>query len=73
MRKYKVETHPDLLSEGYNKEEFEWSVDEILEEINRDRSSEWTDYDESDFTEGWLEWCEGSWYTIKELIEIKEK
>ena len=73
MSRYKVETHPDLLSEGYNKEEFEWSVDEILEEINRDRSSEWTDYDESDFTEGWLEWCEGSWYTIKELIEIKEK
>ena len=39
LKKYKVETHPELLDEGYNKEEFEWTVDEILEEINRDRSS----------------------------------
>lgn len=29
-----------------------WTLDEILEEINRDRSEEWTDYDESDWKEG---------------------
>ena len=72
MRRYKVETHPDLLGEGYNKEEFEWSVDEIVEEINRDRSPEWSDYDETDFKEGWRAFCEGDWYTIKELIEGDE-
>ena len=26
----------------------EWNIHEVLEEINRDRSEEWTDYDESD-------------------------
>tara|TARA_R100001460_G_scaffold3427_2_gene10409 strand:- start:3333 stop:3584 length:252 start_codon:yes stop_codon:yes gene_type:complete len=29
-----------------------WTLPEILEEINRDRSEEWTDYDESDWREG---------------------
>jgi hypothetical protein len=28
------------------------SLDEILEEINRDRSEEWQDYDETDWQEG---------------------
>lgn len=30
----------------------EWNIHEVLEEINRDRSEEWTDYDESDWLEG---------------------
>ena len=30
----------------------EWNIHEVLEEINRDRSDEWTDYDESDWLEG---------------------
>ena len=30
----------------------EWTVAEILEEINRDHSGDWTDYDESDWREG---------------------
>ncbi len=43
----------------------EWSVDEMLEYVNADRSDEWTDYDESDNLEGWNEWVEGcSDYTI---------
>jgi len=29
-----------------------WTLPEILEEINRDRSDEWTPYDESDWREG---------------------
>lgn len=29
-----------------------WSVDQILKEINRDRSSTWEDYDEKDWPEG---------------------
>ena len=31
----------------------------ILEEINSDRSSGWTDYDETDWEEGLHEW---TWY-----------
>jgi hypothetical protein len=37
---------------------------EILEEINRDRSEEWTDYNTSDYEEGLKEWT--AWTIIKE-------
>lgn len=37
------------------------SLAEILEEINRDRSSHWTDYDETDWKEGLDEW---TWYEL---------
>jgi len=37
----------------------QWTIDEILTEINRDRGVDWTDYDESDWQEGWLEFVEG--------------
>lgn len=43
---------------------YEWTIEDVLEEINRDRSSEWTDYDESDWEEGWDAWCEGDVYTM---------
>ena len=33
-------------------------LDDILEEINRDRSEEWTDYDETDWREGLAEFTE---------------
>jgi hypothetical protein len=33
-------------------EPLEMTVPEILEFINRDRSEEWTDYDETDWQEG---------------------
>jgi hypothetical protein len=39
----------------------EWTVAEILEEINRDRSPHWTDYDETDWKEGLDEW---TWYEL---------
>ena len=42
----------------------EWSLEAILEEINRDRSEHWTDYDETDWLEGWNEWVEGEFYSI---------
>ena len=29
-----------------------WTVKQILEDVNRDRSEEWTDYDETDWNEG---------------------
>lgn len=37
---------------------YEWTIPEILEEINRDRSEEWTDYDLSDWREGLEEFTE---------------
>lgn len=34
------------------------TVDEILSEINRDRSEDWIDYDESDWREGMEQWTQ---------------
>jgi len=45
----------------------EWTTAQILDEINRDRSNEWQNYNESDWIEGWLEFCEGDIYTIPAL------
>ena len=41
----------------------QWPIDTILEEINRDRSSKWTNYDESDWQDGWDEWVGGEFYS----------
>lgn len=37
---------------------FHWSIDEILEETNRDHSDEYTPYDENDWLDGWREWVD---------------
>ena len=42
-------------------------IDWILNEINRDRSGKWTNYDETDWKDGWYEWCEGDTYKIINL------
>ena len=42
----------------------EWTLEEVLNEINRDRSDEWIDYDETDWKEGWEEWVEGEFYSL---------
>ena len=34
----------------------DWSVETMLEEINRDRNSEWIPYDETDYLTGWDDW-----------------
>ena len=59
MNKYKIK---DLLSG----ETYEWTVRDILNEINRDRSDEWTDYDETDWQEGWNQWVEGEYLSIQD-------
>lgn len=41
----------------------QWSIHYVLEEINRDRSSGWIDYDDSEWQEGWDEWVEGEFYS----------
>lgn len=42
----------------------EWTIEEVLSEINRDRSDMWVEYDEYDWRSGWYEWCEGQSYTL---------
>lgn len=48
-----------------NDEIQKWSVDAILDEINRDRSDKWTDYNYSDWVEGWFEWSHGEFYELE--------
>jgi len=43
-------------------EEVHWTIEQVLEEINRDRSEEWIPFNESD-------WLEGLEFTIWEYIE----
>jgi hypothetical protein len=40
----------------------EWTIEQILDEINRDRSEDWSDYDKNDWQEGWDSWIEGEFY-----------
>jgi len=47
-----------------------WTLNQVLEEINRDRSEDWTDYDASDWREGWRDWVQDDGYF--ELIEKGE-
>ena len=42
----------------------EWTLSDILDEINRDRSNQWTPYDETDWREGWENWVEGDYYKL---------
>jgi len=35
-----------------------WTITDVLNEINRDRSSGWIDYNKNDWLEGWNEWIE---------------
>ena len=48
----------------------EWTIDEILAEINRDHSEEFTDYDRSDWREGWEQFAEGDYIT---LVDVRDK
>ena len=48
-----------------------WTLKEVLEEINRDHSDEFSCYNETDWQEGWQEWCAG-WHTIVPNRHIEE-
>ena len=41
------------------------TLQEVIDDINRDRSDSWTDYDESDWVEGLSEF---TYYEIEEII-----
>jgi len=43
---------------------FNWTLQDILNEINRDHSAEWEAYGETDWREGWYEWAEGDCFTL---------
>lgn len=74
--KYKIKVLP---RHGETERIEEWTLVDILEEINRDRSNEWTDYDETDWREGWNEWVEGDYYSlidkyrVGDLVESKNE
>ena len=52
MKKYKIiDNEKDCITV--------WTAEQVLEEINRDRSPEWTAYDETDnLIEAWSHWVE---------------
>lgn len=50
-------------------ETFTWTLTEVLEEINRDRSDEWVDYTHEDFQEGWDWFVEGDYYSMEGATE----
>lgn len=57
-----------ILKEVETESQFDWNIYDLLEEINRDRSEQWSDYDESDWEEGWFSWCEGDIYTLISIV-----
>ena len=46
-----------------------WTVKEALNEINKDRSQDWSGYNEDDWQEGWEEWVEGNEYKLLKISE----
>lgn len=41
---------------------FKWTLTEVIDEINRDRSGDWQAYNETDWKEGWDFWVEAEGY-----------
>jgi len=48
----------------------DWSMDDILSEINRDHSEDWTDYDETDWRDGWREWVFPEYHELAEDVRL---
>ena len=51
-------------------EELTWDILDFLDEINRDRSADWTDYTKDDWFTGWNSWCEDDDYV---MLSIEDK
>ena len=41
-----------------------WHLSKVIEYINADRNPEWQDYDEGDWLNGWIHFCEGDSYIL---------
>ena len=49
-----------------------WSLEDVLLEINRDRSEQWTNYTAHDWKEGWDNWIEGDGYYTRLFNQGRE-
>jgi hypothetical protein len=54
----------------YSNEELTWGIEDVLNEINRDRSAKWTNYTKDDWFDGWASWCEDDVYV---MLSIEDK
>jgi len=54
-------------------EELSWDIQDILDEINRDRSEKWVDYTKDDWFEGWSAFCEDDIFTILVIYDKEDK
>ena len=47
-----------------------WYIEDVLYEINKDRSEKWVDYTKDDWFEGWSAFCEDDIFT---MLQIDDK
>jgi hypothetical protein len=59
-----------VVLDGYSNEELTWGIEDVLNEINRDRSAKWTNYTKVDWFDGWNSWCEDDVYVV---LSIEDK
>jgi len=59
-----------VVLDGYSNEELTWDIEDVLNEINKDRSAKWTNYTKDDWYDGWSEWCEADDYI---MLSIEDK
>jgi hypothetical protein len=59
-----------VVLDGYSNEELTWDIEDVLNEINRDRSAKWTNYTKDDWFDGWASWCEDDVYV---MLSIENK
>jgi hypothetical protein len=59
-----------IVLDGYSNEELTWDIEDVLNEINKDRSAKWTNYTKDDWYDGWSEWCEADVYI---MLSIEDK
>lgn len=56
----------------YSREVIVWGMEDIIYEINRDTSSEWSEYTVEDWVDGWAEWCEGDVYSMYSIVDSRD-
>ncbi|MFG1544658.1 hypothetical protein [Halobacteriovorax sp. ZH2_bin.1] len=44
----------------------------IINEINRDRTDSFDEYNEDDWEEGWTEWCQSDFYSLEDRLNPRE-
>jgi hypothetical protein len=59
-----VAAQPFIVKDLSTGKKHEWSLAQVLHEINRDTSEGWDLYNTSDWAEGWECWAEGDCFTM---------